>query len=76
MIELGSNVKDSITGFAGVATARTVYLNGCVQIGVTATGLTDGKIIEDQWIDEGRLGPSEAKAGGPGPRPPGLPTPS
>ncbi len=32
MIELGKQYTDSITGFTGIATARTVYLNGCVRV--------------------------------------------
>ncbi len=35
MIELGDKVKDTITGFAGVATAKIIFLNGCVQFLVT-----------------------------------------
>ena len=35
MIELGDKVKDTITGFAGTATARIEYLNGCIQFLVT-----------------------------------------
>ncbi len=31
-IELGQKVKDVVTGFSGIATARVEYLNGCVQI--------------------------------------------
>ena len=31
MEELGSRVKDSITGFEGFAVSRTEYLYGCVR---------------------------------------------
>ena len=34
-IELGQKVKDKITGIEGIATARTEFLNGCVQYEVT-----------------------------------------
>lgn len=30
-IELGDAVKDQISGFAGVAVAKTVWINGCVR---------------------------------------------
>lgn len=35
MIKLGDKVKDVVTGYTGIATARHEYLNGCVQITVT-----------------------------------------
>ena len=31
MIELGQKVKDTTTGFTGIAIAQVIYLNGCVQ---------------------------------------------
>ena len=34
MVELGSTVKDKISGVVGVAVSRTEYLNGCVQYAV------------------------------------------
>lgn len=55
MIKLGSKIKDMITGFEGVAIARIVYLNGCVQIQVQSKKLKDGKIIKAEWIDEPQL---------------------
>jgi hypothetical protein len=55
MIELGSKVKDSITGFSGIATGRAEYLHGVPRVLVEATQLTaDGK-TESNWIDEPRL---------------------
>ena len=41
-VELGSKVKDEITGFVGIATARCVYINGCVQFELTPLVLKDG----------------------------------
>ena len=49
-IELGSKVKDSVTGYKGIATAMCKYLNGCVQYQVEANDPT-----KEVWIDEGRL---------------------
>ena len=43
MIELGQKVKDKVTGFTGIATARIEYLNGCVQILVTPKMATPKK---------------------------------
>lgn len=71
MVKLGSKVKDSITGFTGVATARAVYLYGCVQVLVQPGKLENGKIVESHWFDEQRLDTvSAAKSGGPQPVPP------
>lgn len=55
MVRLGSKVRDTLTGFSGVATARTVYLYGCVRITITPTDLRDGKPGEDHWFDEQRV---------------------
>ena len=73
MARLGDTVTDSITGFSGVVTGKTQYLNGCIQLLVTPPGLHDGKPITGQWIDEQRFGPSTATAGGPQDSPPALP---
>lgn len=55
-IQLGDVVKDTVTGFRGMAVARCVYLNGCIQFLVKAQKLDkDGKRIEGEWIDEGQL---------------------
>lgn len=54
-IVLGDRVRDSITGFEGVAVARTDWLHGCVRYGVQSAELKDGKPIEPQWFDEPQL---------------------
>ena len=61
MISLGSKVRDSITGFTGIATSRTEYLYGCVHVGISPQELKDGKPIEVQWFDEQRVVVLEAK---------------
>ncbi len=55
MIELGWRVKDKVSGFTGVAIARTEWLNGCIRISVGPEKLHDEKPIDDQWFDEGQL---------------------
>lgn len=55
MIKLGQRVRDEITGFEGIATARAEYLNGCIQYCVQPKGLEKGQIIESQYIDQGQL---------------------
>lgn len=54
MIKLGSRVRDSLTGFSGVATSRTEYLYGCVHVGITPTELKDGSPVKSEWFDEQR----------------------
>jgi len=73
MVKLGTKVKDSITGFSGIAVCRTEYLYGCVRIGVESEVLQDGKAIEPHWFDEQRLEEaSTAETGGPQPDPPWI----
>jgi hypothetical protein len=75
MAKLGNLVKDKITGFAGIVIGRAEYLNGCISVLVQPEGVTsEGQPIESHWFDEQRLtAASEAKAGGPQPRPPAMP---
>ena len=55
MIKLGSRVKDTFTGFAGIATGRTDWIYGCSRICIEPTELKDGKPIEAQWFDTQRV---------------------
>ena len=66
-VELGKRYSDSISGFTGIATARTVYLYGCVRVLLTPDTLgKDGVPLESQGFDEQRVDPSsEAATGGP-----------
>ena len=50
-IELGNEVKCTVTGFTGIATAKCVYLNGCVQFGVSPKVDKEGKMPDTQYID-------------------------
>lgn len=55
-IRLGAKVKDRISGFEGIASAKISYLTGCTQIGVMPEGLTaDGKTKEWCYFDWQRL---------------------
>lgn len=62
MINLGDQVKDTITGLEGTAVARIKYMNDCVQYEVQPKGLKDGTIIKSVWIDEGQLIVKKKKA--------------
>ncbi len=54
-IELGWKVKDTITGFTGVAVAFYDYLHGCRRIEIQPTELHEGKPIAAQSFDEPQL---------------------
>lgn len=55
VVKLGQTVRDRITGFEGVAIARTIYLTGCDHIGIQPPIDKEGKIPDAQWIDERKL---------------------
>lgn len=58
-IQLGDKVRCLVTGFEGIVTGRTEYINGCVQILVRPKAITtnDGemKMVDGEWIDVDRL---------------------
>jgi hypothetical protein len=54
-ITLGDRVEDMVTGFQGIAVAKSLYLNGCVRYGVQGVELKDGTPTEWQWFDEAQL---------------------
>ena len=51
-IALGDKVRDTLTGFEGIAVARANFLYGCERICIQPFGLHEGKIIEGQYVDE------------------------
>lgn len=51
MIDLGDKVRCKITGFTGIATAETFYINGCVRYLVTSSTLVDGD-VKELFFDE------------------------
>lgn len=57
MIKLGNKVKDIVSGFTGIATAKVVYLNGCVQFCVNPPMPKNGKgeYIKGRYFDEEQL---------------------
>lgn len=54
-IKLGNKVRDKVTGYEGVATARVEYLNGCVQFCVKPRVGSDGKMPDHEYIDVQQL---------------------
>ncbi len=55
MINLGDKVRDRVTGFTGIVTSRTVFLNGCVQYGIKSDKLVNGKPVDAEWVDEAQI---------------------
>lgn len=54
-IDLGDEVRDVISGFAGTATGRIEYMTGCIQLLVSPTVDEKGQPREAHWYDEDRL---------------------
>ena len=56
-IELGDKVMDVITGYEGIAIARTEYLTGCDHIGIQSQAGKDSASIPTdwQWFDVRRI---------------------
>lgn len=52
---LGSEVKDQITGFTGIVTSRHQWINNCNTYGVQCQKLKDGIPTESQRFDEPQL---------------------
>lgn len=72
-LKLGQKVKDSITGYEGIAVARTMWLNGCERIAVQGPLDKDGMPPEEKWFDISQLvGVKASKKK----EPPGGPTPT
>ena len=65
-IKLGDEVKDTISGFVGVAISRHSYLQGCDRIGIQPPVNEDGELPESHTFDEPSLvivARQKAKAG-------------
>ena len=54
-LKLGDKVKDIITGFTGIAVAKTEWIHGCDRITVQPTVKKDGKLPENMTFDEPSL---------------------
>ena len=53
-ITLGTTVRDSVTGFTGIATSSCQILNGQTRIGITSQSLDrDGYPLKEQWFNIG-----------------------
>lgn len=50
-IKLGCKAKDTITGFTGIVTSITEWLNGCRRVGIQPQELKDGSIVKEHVFD-------------------------
>jgi hypothetical protein len=75
-IELGQQVMDTVTGFTGIAVARTKWLHGCARVTIQPPVDKDGKVPDNNTFDELQIKVVEEVenkpdrwAGGPNPNP-------
>ena len=54
-IGLGDRVEDPITGFTGIVTAVTHWLNGCMRISVQPETLHEGRVQSPEYFDQSQL---------------------
>lgn len=74
MIEMGSKVRDVITGFEGIVTGRCEYITGCSRLLITPRCDDASKQSQGNWfdidrveqVDESRLILASRTANGPG----------
>jgi hypothetical protein len=55
MKNFGKKGKDKVTGFEGMITAKCNYMYGCSQYLLTPKIDKDGKKLDGEWFDEGRV---------------------
>lgn len=55
MIELGQRVVDQISGFKGIVTASSHFINGCNRYEVTTENVKKNELPVSDWFDEQRL---------------------
>jgi len=61
MVKLGNKYKDSISGFSGIATARTIYLTGCIRVCLEPNKLDKEGFPTEAWFDEMMLKTTSGK---------------
>lgn len=52
---LGKKMRDTVTGFEGIATSKVYFLTGCTQFGLTPRITGENKRPETEYFDEQRL---------------------
>ena len=54
-IMLGDEIQDRVTGIKGIATAKIIFLNGCVQYSIKPRADKDGKEITATFVDSQQI---------------------
>ena len=54
-IALGKEAKDKVTGFKGILVGKADYLFGCTQYAIKPKVDKQGKPVDNEWFDEGRI---------------------
>ncbi len=54
-VKLGTKVRDKVTGFVGVVTARTEWMTGCATVAIQAEARVDKRPDDPFWVDEIRV---------------------
>lgn len=49
-VKLGDRVKDNVTGYEGICTSITKFLNGCRRIGIQGSGLDQNNLPVDAYV--------------------------
>ncbi len=73
MIKLGKKVRDTVSGFEGVAVSSHEYLQGCRRISIQPKVDKEGKLPDTcsfdepqlEYVDTEKALPSNTKTGGP-----------
>lgn len=55
VVKMGDLVKDSVSGFKGIAVSEHKYLNGCTRITVQPEVDKEGKLPDSNTFDEPQL---------------------
>ena len=72
-VTLGARYRDRVTGFVGIATSKTEWLNYCLRVGLMPPAKTEGELakgesfdVEDlEYVDHGVLDKSLPVFGAP-----------
>lgn len=55
IVNLGDRVKDTVSGFSGIAVAKVTYLQGCDRVAIQAPVKKNEKPAEWMYFDEPQL---------------------
>jgi hypothetical protein len=62
VVELGDLVQDRVSGFTGIATSLTEYLNGCRRVQISPKVKDDNSLDNERYFDEPQLKVIESQA--------------